>query len=252
MELKKFLSRFLKQRKIDISEKDAQFHKEISSLLGSEIVDINFYKLAFSLKNQSKKVDDRYNNYERLEFLGDSVLGTIISCYTFHNYPSANEGFLTQLKSKIVNRKNLNKIGNELGLKKLIRNINPQTTALSENLSGNLFEAFIGAIYLDLGYDKCKEIVLQKLLTPAIINGLEKKIISYKSILLEWGQKNKKTIEYATTEEQQNHKSFVFRSEVIINNKSVSNATDSSKKKAEEKAAQRAFYILNKRERILE
>ena len=249
MELKKYFSKFLRKRKKIVSEKDLFLSKELQKILGTEVLNINYYKEAFSLKVHSKN-SQATNNYERLEFLGDSVLGSIISCYIFHTYPTANEGFLTQLKSKIVNRKNLNKLGEELGLKKFIQN--HHVTTLSENITGNLLEAFIGAIFLDLGYENCKEIVLGKLLTPEEITKLERKIISYKSILLEWSQKKKMSVKYETSEEQQPNKMVVFRCVVWLEDKPISNATDSSKKKAEEKAAQRAFYILNKKENILE
>lgn len=93
MELKKYFSKFLKQRKKILSEKDFYLSQELNKLLGTEIRDVSIYREAFSLKSQSKNIDFQ-NNYERLEFLGDSVLGTIISCYIFHNYPKANEGYL--------------------------------------------------------------------------------------------------------------------------------------------------------------
>jgi ribonuclease-3 len=91
--------------------------------------------------------------------LGDSVLGTIISCHLFQTYPQANEGYLTQMKSKIVNRKNLNKLGEDLKLTNLLQN---KILALGENISGNLFEALIGAVYLDFHYETCKKIILEK------------------------------------------------------------------------------------------
>jgi ribonuclease-3 len=249
MELKKYFSKFLKKRKKILSEKDKIFSKDIQKILGTEIEDIALYKEAFYLKSHSKNTDKFPNSCERLEFLGDSVLGTIISCFIFHHYPMSNEGFLTQLKSKIVNRKNLNKLGDELGLKKFIQN--NYTTTLSENISGNLFEALVGAVFLDLGYEKCKEIILQKMLTPEDITNLERKIVSYKSLLLEWSQKKKRIIRYDTCEEHLPNKNIIFRCVVRLNEKDISNATDTSKKKAEEKAAQRAFYILNKKENII-
>ena len=203
--------------------------------------------LIFSLKSSSKNSD---RNYERLEFLGDSVLGTIISCHLFQTYPQANEGYLTQMKSKIVNRKNLNKLGDDL---KLTRLLQKQTTAmaLGENICGNLFEALIGAVYLDFHYDTCKRIVLERLLTPSEIIKLENKIVSYKGLLLEWSQKKKINIKYETCEEIQPNKAVVFRCHVWLSEEKIANATETSKKKAEEKAAQRAFYILNKKENIL-
>lgn len=248
MELKKYLSKFLKRRKKNLSEKDYYLSNEITKITGCSVQDITLYREAFSLKTSSKNKQSK--NYERLEFLGDSVLGTIISCHLFATYPEANEGYLTQMKSKIVNRKNLNKLGNELSLTKFLQN--ETKTALSENLAGNLFEALVGAIYLDQDYDTCRKIILERLLTPTAINQLENKIISYKSLLLEWSQKKKVAIKYETLEEIQPSKNIVFRTHVWLNDEKISNAAEISKKKSEEKAARRAFYILNKKQCILE
>lgn len=248
MELKKYLSKFLTKRKKNLSDKDYYLSTEISKITGFSIQNINLYREAFSLKTSSKKKG--LQNYERLEFLGDSVLGAIISCHLYTVYPEANEGFLTQMKSKIVNRKNLNKLGKELSLTKFLQS--DASAALGENIEGNLFEALIGAIYLDLDYSICRTIVLERLLTPSAINDLENKIVSYKGLLLEWSQKKKVCIRYETCEEIQPNKSQVFRSYVWLDDKKIANATETSKKKAEEKAAQRAFYILNKKQNIIE
>lgn len=245
MELQKYISKFLPKRK-KLSEEDQKFCSELSKIIGYEVQNVEHYREAFSLKNSEKRGQ---KNYERLEFLGDSVLGAIISCYLYSVYPEANEGFLTQMKSKIVNRKNLNKLGDELKLTELILN---HSSTLSENISGNLFEALIGAIYLDYDYEICKKVVLENLFTPEQINRLENKIVSYKSLLLEWSQKKKVSIRYETVEETQANRSLVFRSYVWIDGEKIANATETSKKKAEEKAAQRAFYMLNKKQSILE
>lgn len=247
MELQKYFSKFLlNKRKRKLTERDYFLSTRLYSMLGTEVQNVALYREAFSLKSSSKNKD---SNYERLEFLGDSVLGTIISCHLFHAYPQANEGYLTQMKSKIVNRKNLNKLGEDLKLTDLLQK--QTAVALGENISGNLLEALIGAVYLDFQYDACKRIVLEKLLTPTEINKLENKIVSYKGLLLEWSQKKKLNIKYETCEEIQVNKSVVFRCHVWLGEEKIANATETSKKKAEEKAAQRAFYILNKKENIL-
>ena len=152
--------------------------------------DLKLFKEAFTLK--SPNTTKEAFNYERLEYLGDAVLGSIVSCHIFHEYPNANEGFLTQMKSKVVNRKNLNALGERLELTRFLQNKEENTT-LSENIHGNLFEALVGAIYQDIDYDKCREIILGQLLTKQDILNLENKIISYKGLLLEWGQKQKFT-----------------------------------------------------------
>lgn len=248
MELKKYLPQFLVNRKKNLSDKDYILAAEISKITGCSVQNIDLYREAFSIKSPSR--NQQIKNYERLEFLGDSVLGAIISCHLFATYPAANEGYLTQMKSKIVNRKNLNKLGTELKLVGFLQN--EITTSLSENIAGNLFESLIGALYLDVDYETCKKVVLERLLTPSEINKLENKIVSYKGLLLEWSQKKKVSIKYETCEEMQPNKNLVFRSHVWLDDVKISNATETSKKKAEEKAAQRAFYILNKKQSIIE
>lgn len=248
MELQKYFSKFLlKQRKRKLTERDFFLSTELYKILGAEVNNVDLYREAFSLKSSSKNGE---RNYERLEFLGDSVLGTIISCHLFQTYPQANEGYLTQMKSKIVNRKNLNKLGEDLKLTQLLQK-QSVVMALGENICGNLFEALVGAVYLDFQYDTCKRIVLERLLTPSEIIKLENKIVSYKGLLLEWAQKKKLNIKYETCEEIQPNKAVVFRCHVCFGEEKIANATETSKKKAEEKAAQRAFYILNKKENIL-
>ena len=250
MELKNYFFKFLpKNRTQKLSEKDLLFRKKISHIVGYNIHNLEIFKEAFSLKSSTKSPYNK--NYERLEFLGDSVLGTIISCHLFQTYPNENEGFLTQMKSKIVNRKNLNKLGEDLKLSSLLQ-VDTSQIILSENISGNLLEALIGAIYLDIDYEFCKKIVLDRILTPSTINKLENKIISYKGLLLEWSQKKKVSIRYETCEEIQPNKTILFRCHVWLQNEKISNALEASKKKAEEKAAKRAFYVLSKKENIIE
>lgn len=160
-------------------------------------------------------------------------MGSIISCYLFKTYPFENEGFLTQMKSKIVNRKNLNLLGEKLRLTDFIQN--GSHGSLGENISGNLFEAFIGAIYLDFGYETCQDIVLERLFSEKDIERLEHKIVSYKGLLLEWSQKKKVSIKYETTEEILPNKSFIFRTCVYLNQEKIASATESSKKKQKRK-----------------
>ena len=248
--MKNYFFKFLpKNRTQKLSEKDLLFRKKISHIVGYNIHNLEIFKEAFSLKSSTKSTNKK--NYERLEFLGDSVLGTIISCHLFQTYPNENEGFLTQMKSKIVNRKNLNKLGEDLKLSNLLQ-VDKSQIILSENISGNLLEALIGAIYLDIDYEFCKKIVLDRILTPSTINKLENKIISYKGLLLELSQKKKVSIRYETCEEIQPNKTILFRCHVWLQNEKISNALEASKKKAEEKAAKRAFYVLSKKENIIE
>lgn len=245
MKIKKYLIHLFnhQKNKKNISDEDLELLNNIEKILGIKPCHIDWYKEAFSLKTSSNAT-----SYDRLEFLGDSVLGSIISYYLFETYPHENEGYLTQMKSKIVNRKNLNLIGESLGLGKFIENNNSK---LGENIFGNLLEALIGAIYMDFGYVFCKEIILTKILTKDQILKLENKIISYKSVLLEWSQKNKRTIKYQTTQEVQLGGEIGFKSCIFIDGEKIACAVETSKKKAEEKVARRAFYNLNKKEKII-
>lgn len=250
MELKKYISKFLnakRQKSQPLSEKERRLYDGLSQIIGRPIRKVELYQEAFSVRSATQK----HTNYERTEFLGDAILGAIVSYYLFRQYPYAKEGYLTQMKSKIVSRKNLNAVGDDLELQQFIQNYDRASSSLSKNISGNLFEALVGAIYLDFGYETCREIILERFLPPHRIKTIENQIISYKSLLLEWAQKRKLILTYQT-EECQETKWLSFRSVVLINDEKISNATEHSKKKAEEKAAKRAFYILNKKENILE
>lgn len=230
-----------------LSKKDKDFQKKIISIIHHPVHNLEHYRQAFSLKNTKRKLS---KEHERLEFLGDAILGSIISSYLYKTYQEGNEGYLTQMKSKIVSRENLNQLGDNLALKEIIQT--EKVGSLSTHISGNLFEALIGAIYLDVGYQDCEKIVLKHLFTPEQINKLENKIASYKGLILEWAQKNKHQLQFTTEEEDHPTENNFFRSKITFNKEVIANACDSSKKKAEEKTAQRAFYTLNKKHKILE
>lgn len=204
----------------------------------------HYYRAFMHSSMQEKDENGSEINYERLEFLGDSVLNTVISSYLFENAPQGNEGYLTVMRSKIVSRKHLNLIGEELGLLKLLmRNI--PDDQLGKNITGNVFEALIGAIYLDQGY-LFSEKFIQKCLIDSYVdlNELEKRVTSYKSLVIKWCQKNKHEFEFCTKvddgRDEQQHFSVCF----YIDDEIVSKARETSKKRAEEKAAKRAYYAL--------
>lgn len=249
MKVKKFFSQlFRATSKSSLSVSDKAFQKKINRIVRRQIKDVDVYKAAFSLRNRQKKLS---KNHERLEFLGDAILGAIMSSYLYQVYPNENEGYLTQMKAKVVSRENLNRLGEELELKELI-SAKHKKGNLSNHIDGNLFEALIGAIYLDFGYDICEKIVLENLLTPEKINRLENKIASYKGLILEWGQKNKHQVRFKTQREEHVKENNFFKCEIFLNEEKIVHAVGFSKKKAEEKAAQRAFYTLNTKYKILE
>lgn len=173
--------------------------------------------------------------------MGDAILGAVIAHWLYIESPNEQEGYLTQMRSKIVSRKNLNKLGEELHLKKLIQS----KTKDSKDILGDVFEALIGAIYEDQGYVKCQNFIHEKIINPFIdLNNLENQISSYKSLLIEWSQKNKKKIEFLTLEEENAEDSIIFTSSLLIDKKIIAKGRANSKKRAEEISAKRAYFSM--------
>lgn len=225
-------------------EKGGIFFEKIYKITGFKPKDITIYQRAFT-HSSVNKTDDNGNiiSYERLEFLGDAMLGSVIAAYLFNQVPNQNEGYLTKMRAKIVSRENLNQLGKELGLAELVASRISQKY-FGENIYGNLFEALVGAIYLDRGYTACEKFINRKLITPYVnIERLEGKIISYKSLLIEWCQKHKKHFELKVEEEQDNvDVQKYFSARLYIDEKQVAKARATSKKKAEEIASKRAYF----------
>ena len=175
--------------------------------------------------------------------MGDAILGAVIADYVFTNAPDEDEGYLTKMRSKIVERRYLNQLGEELQLLDFLRTkLTPKQ--LGNNISGNLFEALIGAIYLDKGYQECTKFIERKLILPYIdLKNLEEKVISHKSLLIEWCQKNKRDFSFDTQEDTEDCSGVrYFVSKVNVEGFSVTRARSTSKKKAEESAAKRVCY----------
>jgi len=235
---------FYKKNKSTSQESD-NFYNDLIKILNFKPKNVNVYKKAFthsSVKEFTK--DGKPLNYERLEFLGDTVLSTIISDYLFKVAPFGDEGYLTQMRSKIVSRNNLNKIGKDLNLIHLIKSV-VRENRFGDNIHGNVFEALIGAIYIDKGFNFCEKFVYANLIKNHIeIADLETKISSYKSLLIEWCQKEKKVYKFEIYEDSGNDIKKHFSVKLYIDDKQISKGRDTSKKKAEEKAAKRGYYAL--------
>lgn len=151
---------------------------------------------------------------------------------------------MTKMRSKIVSRKHLNELGKDLGLIQFVKSRIPKTH-FGENIHGNVFEALVGAIYLDRGYSYCEKFIHQKVIEPYVdIEQLEGKVISYKSLIIEWCQKQKKTFDYHVYEDTGNDTLKHFAVRLSIGGKVMAKARATSKKKAEETASKRAYYAL--------
>ncbi|GAA4305209.1 ribonuclease III [Aestuariibaculum suncheonense] len=182
-------------------------------------------------------------NYERLEFLGDAMLSAVIASHLYLEVPSGDEGYLTKMRSKVVSREHLNELGKELRLIDLVESKIPPGQ-FGDNIHGNLFEALVGAIFLDRGYKYCEKFIYDRIIIPYVdIERLEGKVISYKSLLIEWCQKEKKTFNYNVYDDTGIDEIKHFSVKLSIDNKVVAKARATSKKKAEEKASKRAFFV---------
>ncbi|WP_299121561.1 ribonuclease III [uncultured Winogradskyella sp.] len=225
------------------SEEDGNFFLKLKVILGFKPKSKPLYLKAFT--HRSMNIRDKKGNainYERLEFVGDAMLSSVIAAYLFEKVPHGDEGYLTKMRSKVVSREHLNELGKDLSLIDLVQSRIPKSN-FGSNIHGNLFEALVGAIYLDKGYKTCEKFIYRRVINPYVdIETLEGKVISYKSLLIEWCQKEKNTFDYEVYEDTGKDELKHFSVKLSINEKVVSKARATSKKKAEEKASKRAFF----------
>jgi len=212
-------------------------------ILGFVPTRVRFYRLAFSHKSSQNERTPSFQSNERLEYLGDAVLGTIVAEYLFKKYPDGNEGFLTKMRSKIVKRKTLNRIGDKMELDAVLQEFNQ--TRLSRSMLGNAMEALVGAIYMDRGYAFTHRYVVRHILRKYLdIHELEHYDDNFKSQLLEWCQKNNKTITYKLVSRYKFEKRDRFKVAVYVNNERIAIADDFNKKSAEQAASEKAMIEL--------
>ena len=220
----------------------------VSEIIGFKPKKIYYYKKAFTHRSLNKK-DETGNavNYERMEFLGDAMLSAVIASHLFRKVPGGDEGYLTRMRSKIVSRKHLNELGKDLRLLEHIQT-NIGRDQFGVNIHGNLFEALVGAIYLDRGYRYCEKFIYARVIDPYVdIEQLEGTVISYKGLLIEWCQKEKLDFNYEIYEDTGKDEMKHFAVKLRIDDRVVAKARATSKKKAEEKASKRAYYVFQNR-----
>ncbi|MFV9483621.1 ribonuclease III [Christiangramia sp. OXR-203] len=227
------------------SYKGGNFFNILTQILGFKPKTLSPYKKAFTHRSLNRRDEDgNAINFERLEFLGDAMLSAVVASHLFRAVPGGNEGYLTKMRSKVVSRKHLNELGKDLGLIEHVQT-NIPVTQFGVNIHGNLFEALVGAIYLDRGYKYCERFIYERVIDPYVdIEQLEGKVISYKSLVIEWCQKEKKEFDFEVYEDTGNDELKHFAVKLRIENRVVAKARATSKKKAEEKASKRAYYAL--------
>lgn len=218
--------------------KDKAFIRSLHNLLGFYPRNIALYKLAFSHRSLALETTggNRLSN-ERLEYLGDAVLGAVVADLLFKKYPVKEEGFLTEMRSRIVSREHLKHLAVKIGIDEMLqKDAGPGTY---RSMYGDAFEAFIGAIYLDYGYSVTQQYLLERIIRPHVdLAEIESTEKNFKSVILNWGQRERKSVVFETVEEDPRARLITVR--LVLNGKEVSLGTDHVKKKAEQIAAERA------------
>ena len=220
------------------------------NVLGFHPRHIELYRIAFTHRSKSQEMGHGHRiNNERLEFLGDAVLSSIVADYLYHRYPDKEEGFLTELRSKIVSRHNLNRLGGTIGLAELIQ-YDSRSNGEFKSKEGDGVEALVGAIYLDKGYKVTRRVVVDRFLRLYMdIDKLASNEWNYKSKLLDWGQQHKHKIVFAVQKSgEKNHIEYTVT--VNVDNEPQRSAKASSIKNAEQLAAEKTYLHLQEEGRI--
>lgn len=227
--------------------KDKALYEKLYNVLGFYPNAISLYKIAITHNSYRHLSAKGKSNNERLEFLGDAVLGMVIAEKLYLKFPYQNEGFLTETRSKIVGRNKLNQIAKKMGIHQLLfydqklKN-NP---AFLEGVAGNAFESLIGAIYLDKGFNFTRKFILNTILVQHIdFETLLQEELSYKAKLIKWAQKEKRTLEMVLLNVDDSQKRKVYEMAVVLEGEQIASVSNISKKTAEEMACVKACQHL--------
>jgi len=212
-------------------------------MLGFTPKHMGYYKMAFMHRS---RIEELEQNNERLEFLGDAMLGAVVAEYLFKKYPYQPEGYLTEMRSRIVRRETLNNVALRMGLHKLVQ-YNQNDRGLSRShIFGNALEALIGAVYLDQGFARTRRFVLEQVIRPYVdIELMENTDTNYKNKLLSWAQKNSRTVSCDTLDEKMDGSRKLFTIGIVLDGELVSSGTGFNKKEAGQVAAQKALEVLS-------
>lgn len=225
-----------------IFSNDKELAAYIKSITGISPSNLKIYKQVFQHRS---KFNEPVDNNERLELLGDAILDAVVCAYLYKKYPYKEEGFMTEMRSRIVNRKSLNEVGIKLGLVEKLQLNRRSMTDVSKDLGGNTFEALVGAVYLDAGFDKTSRFVQKRVLQNLIdVDVLEETNTDYKSQIFHYIQREGKSIEFKVVEQKQRNRRVYFVIEMEIAGKVISRGEGFSKKVAEQNAAMNGLKVL--------
>ena len=227
-----------------LKKKDGKqaLEKQLRNVLGIKPGNIFLYTTALSHRSIKEGADE---NNERLEYLGDAVLSAIVADYLFKKYPYKGEGFLTEMRSKMVNRQQLNDLAIKIGLKKITLYNKLDSSLKGSQIFGNTLEALVGAVYLDKGYVRTQKWVQKHIIIPHLyVDDLENIDINLKNRLIGWASKNGKTLTFQTVEEKLENTRRVFTVAAVIDGEQVAQGKAYNKKDASQIAAQGAIVKL--------
>lgn len=229
---------------------DKDFAQSIRNVFGFYPVNINLYKLAFLHKSVSVEQNGHKLSNERLEYLGDAVLSSIVADFLFKKFPYKGEGFLTEMRSKIVSRDQLNKLSRKIGLDKFIQS-NNDSRIYYRSMEGDAFEAFIGALYIDRGYTFTQKIVIERIINVHFdIDELIRTEVNYKSKIIEWSQKEHKPVEFNVITEVGTGSGKQYIVEVKIDGTVCATGQDFSIKGAEKIASEKAYAYIQPEDQL--
>jgi len=223
-------------------KKKNSFTRELSHLLGFFPHSLELYETALTHRSQGENTDQ---NNERLEYLGDAILSALVADYLFKRYPYKGEGYLTEMRSKMVNRQQLNHIALRMGLKKITRFNRADSSLRMSHIFGNTLEALIGAVYLDIGYKRTEKWVMKNIILPHMfVDQLETTEYNFKNKLYGWASRNGSTLEFETIDEKLEGSRRLFTVAALLNGQPLAEGKAFNKKDASQLAAQAAVEKL--------
>ena len=226
--------------------KDKELYVTLHNITGFYPNNIQYYRQALMHSSIGKREKGKPVNNERLEFLGDAILDAVVGHIVYRHFPGKREGFLTNTRSKLVSRNTLGRLAKEMGIIEMVQNDN-RNNSHNSYMGGNAFEALVGAIYLDLGYDACMQFMEKKILKEIIIDKVAYKEVNFKSKLIEWGQKNRVQVEFVLLKmEKEDNGSPKFAYQISIEGIKGEKGEGYSKKEAQQQAAKLTLQRLRK------
>jgi len=226
------------------SKEDKKIIAAIQTIAGFAPSNLAVYRLATIHSSKAKDKAGFRESNERLEYLGDAILGAAVADYLFKKYPFKDEGFLTEIRSRIVNRESLNNLARKIGIASIVQ-YDHRNTQLQKVILGNTLEALVGAVYLDKGYLRCKKFVIDKLIQPHFdLEIVVSSDTNHKSKVIEWAQRNAKEIKFEVTE-RRHGRQREFSAQVVIDGQAYGLGFGLTKKKAEQDAAEKTGAMLS-------